>query len=290
MTCAELFFCVGLLALCGVFGQRCACGAKPIPKLEGVTERTRYFCSEMCAKNGPKRTAEEDAEWCATVAKIEERIDDDRQKRQDRKYTRHKWKEIVADYGATNDALWRLTPDPDPRTRTDILWIASATQLRCDTVRPENITDDELATAPEVDYDQQFADREKYKAVKDGLCARCGLVHPEPFDVDCPLFRILVKFGQDIVEGIDLAVKQADRRGKRGRPPKYANDAARQRADHARKGINGHRPSTEEQLWMTVKTDTRFHPNRGAYLTDAPKGCGRTWQILENKDADTETA
>jgi hypothetical protein len=295
MSDRELFHCVGLLALCGVFGARCACGAKPIPLVEGVTEQTRYYCSKACAKDAPKRTAEEDAAWIATVKKIEldmskAELATDAAYR-GRKYKRHKWKEIVADYGANNHALWRLTPDEDPRKRDDILWIASGTQLPCGAVRPEDISDEELAECPEIDYDRQNYDRGKYKATTGGHCARCGLVHDEPLDIDCPLFRIMVKFGRDLVERIDLAVKKAVQRGKPGRPRKYADNAARKRAERARKrkeGISGRCPIGVEP-WMTVFTDKRSRVNRGQFLTDALKGAGKTLQILERNNDEDET-
>ena len=117
------------------------------------------------------------------------------------------------------------------------------------------------------------------------FCSRCCLVHADPFDIECDIFLRVIELARDMSERIDVAVLKAQEQGKRGRPRKYSSDAARQRADYARSRLNGHSPSSE--TWQIVTTDSKhFHENRGAFLTDAPRGYGKTLQIVEFEGKD----
>lgn len=124
------------------------------------------------------------------------------------------------------------------------------------------------------------------------FCSRCRFTHIPPLDWKCDFFRLMVQFGKAVSDGCDLAVKRATAQGKRGRPPKYASDAARQRADYALRrsnrindlGFNGQSPMGErhaislvgadEKTCHKVLRDLGLGTHRGKHLTDAPEGQG----------------
>jgi hypothetical protein len=136
------------------------------------------------------------------------------------------------------------------------------------------------------------------------FCSRCRFTHIPPLDWKCDFFRLMVQFGKAVADGCDFAVKRARAQGRRGRPPMYASDAARQRADYALRrsnrindlGINGQCPvgehhaislvGADEKTCDKVLRDLGLGTHRGEFLTDAPAGHG-AFLWLDTQDEKT---
>jgi hypothetical protein len=134
------------------------------------------------------------------------------------------------------------------------------------------------------------------------FCSRCRFTHIPPLDWKCEFFRLMAEFGKAVADGCDLAVLKAKAQGKRGRPPKFASDAARQRADYALRrsnkinnlGFNGQYPvgrgsqislvGADDKTCDKVLRNLGLGTHRGEFLTDAPKGKGAFLQLDTRDD------